>query len=278
MNIITIRKIKPPFHPCLTGIVMAIGLLFSAAGVWAKSSRKAETIRQPFASYLSESYQQFYQPRGLIYLSSAFALGSVIANTQMDQSIRDWYQQSARSSTIDHIAKTFKFFGNNKDAAILFLSTSGAAMILHRTPMGTGLSRYSQRYLQALLVGLPPLLITQNLTGGNRPGTTQGSSWRPMKHDQGVSGHAFLGSLPFLTAANMIQQPLLKGVLYGSSILTGLSRINDDKHFASQVALGWYLGYMSVHAVFHAESASSVHISPVMYTQGGAGVSISKSL
>jgi hypothetical protein len=27
--------------------------------------------------------------------------------------------------------------------------------------------------------------------------------------------------------------------------LTGISRVNDDKHYFSHVALGWYLAYLS---------------------------------
>jgi hypothetical protein len=40
-----------------------------------------------------------------------------------------------------------------------------------------------------------------------------------------------------------------KAIFYGLSTVTGLSRINDDRHYFSQVALGWYLAYLSCAAV-----------------------------
>jgi PAP2 superfamily len=60
-----------------------------------------------------------------------------------------------------------------------------------------------------------------------------------------VSGHTYFGSVPFITAAKMSENLYQKGILYVLSTFPALSRINDDKHYFSQVALGWYLAYLS---------------------------------
>ncbi len=57
---------------------------------------------------------------------------------------------------------------------------------------------------RAYLVGAPAMLLMQNVTGGSRPEEMDhGSKWDPFHDDNGVSGHAFMGAVPFLTLANM---------------------------------------------------------------------------
>jgi hypothetical protein len=43
----------------------------------------------------------------------------------------------------------------------------------------------------------------------------------------------------------MSENPYQKAIFYGLSTFTGLARINDDEHYFSQVALGWFLAYLS---------------------------------
>jgi len=44
---------------------------------------------------------------------------------------------------------------------------------------------------------------------------------------------------------------LIKAIL---SILPGLSKINDNKHYFSQVALGWYLAFLSCDVIDKTDS------------------------
>jgi hypothetical protein len=71
--------------------------------------------------------------------------------------------------------------------------------------------------------------------------------------NNGVSGHAFIGAIPFLAAAEMVESPWAKGGLYFCSTLTGLSRMTDNAHYPSQVFLGWYLAVASSVAVSRTE-------------------------
>jgi membrane-associated phospholipid phosphatase len=64
-----------------------------------------------------------------------------------------------------------------------------------------------------------------------------------------VSGHAFIGAVPFITAAQMTDKIWAKGLFYTLSTIPGWSRVNDNAHYLSQVLLGWYLGYLSVRSV-----------------------------
>jgi len=62
------------------------------------------------------------------------------------------------------------------------------------------------------------------MTGASRPSEGD-SKWRPLKDSNGLSGHAFIGAVPFITAAKMNDNPYIKTILYGFSVLPGLTRI-----------------------------------------------------
>jgi membrane-associated phospholipid phosphatase len=72
--------------------------------------------------------------------------------------------------------------------------------------------------------------------------------------NNGVSGHAFISSLPFITAAKMCDDNWAKAVCYAGSSLGPLSRINDNAHYPSQVVLGWWLAFLAASAVDHADA------------------------
>jgi hypothetical protein len=87
-------------------------------------------------------------------------------------------------------------------------------------------------------------LVVAAATGGDRP-TEGDSKWGAFNNFHGISGHTYFSAVPFITAAKMSDNPYQKAIFYGLSTLTGLGRINDDKHYFSQVALGWYIAYLS---------------------------------
>ncbi|MDX1399649.1 MAG: phosphatase PAP2 family protein, partial [Oceanospirillum sp.] len=100
---------------------------------------------------------------------------------------------------------------------------------------------WGDKTAQALLVGLPAVWTSQYILGGARPHHSQGSAWTPFEFHRihAVSGHAYVGAVPFLTAAQMTDNPYAKAMFYGLSPLTALSRINDQKHYFSQALMGW---------------------------------------
>ncbi|HEY5995830.1 MAG TPA: phosphatase PAP2 family protein, partial [Candidatus Deferrimicrobiaceae bacterium] len=124
------------------------------------------------------------------------------------------------------------------------VATYGGARLLHNPTT----EAWALKSFRATLVGAPALVFLATATGADRP--TEGNShWKPFHNFHGVSGHAFIGGIPFITAAKMSENPYQKAVLYGLSAVTGLSRINDDQHYFSQVALGWFLAYLSCDVV-----------------------------
>ena len=80
--------------------------------------------------------------------------------------------------------------------------------------------------------------------GASRP-KEDDSSWRPFNDNNGVSGHSFMGAVPFIAAARIARKPYLRYFFYLGSMLTGWSRINDNSHYLSQAALGWWMAYLA---------------------------------
>lgn len=226
-----------------------------------------ETIEKnntlPISEAVFKDYKSFYSSDRLVRLGIAFASGGVIANTQMDDNIQNWYQDNIRSNTTDNFSKVFKQFGEG--TYLLPIALLSASINFYEPESDLGIwGVYTSR---AYLVGAPVLLATQVLTGGSRPNEkSYGSQWKPFQDSNGVSGHAFMGAVPFLTLAKMYgNNNAAKYLAYAGSFLTAWSRINDDRHYFSQAALGWYLAYESVDAVFDADKKENLlSISPAL--------------
>ena len=173
-----------------------------------------------------------------------------LANTSMDGDFRDWYQQRVRTRGTDDLATFWKTFGEGQIFIPSFAVLAVVGNCCPRRPLMTAASDYSGRVTRAYLVGAPPMLLMQLTLGAGRPDEhSVGSQWRPFQDNNGVSGHAFMGSVPFITAAQCVDSPLLKGTFYVLSTFPAWSRINDDAHYLSQAMLGWWMGYLACRAV-----------------------------
>lgn len=185
--------------------------------------------------------------------------GAVLANTEMDRNFQNWHNKHIQSDTSDEFSKVAKVFGEGA-IFIPVITTSAVAYRFSQVKWGLSdryLGEFTDRTTRAYLSGAPTLLTFQLLLGGNRP--EHGDSyWRPFRQDHGVSGHAFLGAVPFMTIAQMADQTCVKGLFYALSGFTAWSRINDDRHYLSQALLGWYLAYLSVRAVSQTEASCAL--------------------
>ena len=220
-------------------------------------------------------HRNFYSQQSLAVAAAAFGGGAVMAHTDADEEIRQWYQDDVRSGKTDGIANVATHFGDG----YLVVPTLGAALLLgeladeqsHCSVVGD----WADRSLRAALVGVPPLLVTQSLTGASRPGESSAESdWIPLHDNNGVSGHAFMGAFPCITAAKMTDNSCEKAAWYFASTLPGWSRINDDAHYTSQVLLGWSLAYLACEAVDDTEQAQLDYRFTPVPIPDGAGIGI----
>jgi len=184
--------------------------------------------------------------------------GALLANTEMDHHFQDWYRDNIRSGCTNELAKISKQFGEGH----ILIPAMAASAVTYRfwqtwreVPDGLcTFGEWTDRSTRGYLVGAPTLLMFQSVTGGGRPRSGV-SHWKPFRNHNGISGHAYLGAVPFITAAHMTEKPAAKGLFYALSTFCAWSRVNDDAHYLSQVALGWYLAYLSVRAVSETEGS-----------------------
>ena len=212
---------------------------------------------------LLEDQKEFYRGDNLRRTATVFGISAIVANTDLDQDIADWYQEDVRSESLDDIAEVAKVFGEQWPIMGVYATASlaGRRWFGEDAPVTT----WGDRSIRSMLVGVPPLLFLQKAIGSSRPRDIPASSdWDFWNDDNGASGHTFVGAVPFLVAAQIAETPREKAILVGLSMLTGWSRINDNDHYTSQVIVGWWLAYLATNSIERADAQNDLEISPAI--------------
>lgn len=222
---------------------------------------------------LKLDYARFYRRRRVVRMGSVLAAGGVLANTSADEEIQDWYRESVRDESLDELSDDLNFLGEGETIA-LPLVLAGLAVGLGSGDDPPAAARWLRRTARAYLVGAPALYWAQPLTGGDRPVEGGGSGWDPFEGQNGVSGHAFIGAVPWLTVVRQTDRRWLQGLALLASTAAGWSQWNDDQHYFSQYALGWWLAWEAADAVAEADGPAApteprLTIAPLPARRGG---------
>lgn len=194
--------------------------------------------------------RHFYDFDTLVPLVVGLGAGAVFADTQLDREIGERFQRNLRNNATDSVARVVKQFGDGYIVAPLYGAAIVSSLMPYEWEAIEPFEEWGERSFRAVLVGAIPMLVLQKVTGADRPEMSEhGSRWIPWKSNHGVSGHSFMGAIPFLTAAQMTENRGAKIALVFASTLPAWSRVNDNDHYLSQAVLGWLLGYLAVTAV-----------------------------
>lgn len=221
----------------------------------------ASPVPEPFrwrraGRTLGRDFGSFYSIGTFRRLGVAMAVGGGLANTSGDEEIQDWYREDVRSAGSDDFAEGVEVLGDDWVApAFVLLGVAGE--VLADGPAGGGVGGWVRRSGRSVLVGAPSVYYLQQLTGGNRPSDGLGSEWEPFDGSHGVSGHTFLGAVPFLAVARMSRSRAVDILAVAASTLAGWGRLNDDQHYASQVLLGWYVAWEATGAIARSERGAA---------------------
>ncbi len=203
---------------------------------------------------LIEDERNFYSCNNLTWIALGVGGGATLANTNADQWFRQTYAEHWRppDTNLDFV----KDFGTG---GIVIPAMAGLWMFDRSIawcqgddewPVVAVVGDWSERSMRGWIVGAVPLLTLQYAIGAGRPGeSSAGSHWTPFEYTHGVSGHAFIGAVPFFTAADMCDSTFWKVGFYTLGGAAGVSRIYTDSHYLSQVLLGWWLAYFATHTV-----------------------------
>ena len=224
----------------------------------AKNRLSHKTSRGSVLDRVLGDQSNFYSGDSMLKLGLAFGAAAVIANTQADDQLQRHFQTSVRGASSE---EWFQFLHANKELGngIYSLPVFGTVWLANEYIDGppifetTGL--WGERSMRGFFVGAPSLILMQHITGGSRPyETIEGSEWHPFRDNNGVSGHAFMSSLPFITAAKLTDNPWQKSFWYTASTIGPLSRVNDNAHYPSQIGLGWLMAFVAASAVDQTDS------------------------
>jgi len=222
-----------------------------------------------------QDYKNFYALDSLAMFGVALGGAAISANTTTDSKFDAWYQGHVRTGSTDGFVGGIKWLGDGGKTVPIILGVTVLTGLTDRIPGGDAAHDWGLRSIRGFAVGVPPMLAFQEILGSARPGQSpDGSKWTPFKTPHGVSGDAFMASVPFVTAAMMAENIWLKSALYVCSALPAIGRVNDHDHYLSQAVLGWFMGYLSARAVNLTESENqNWSVSPT-YINGGVGAAV----
>lgn len=238
-----------------------------------------ENVADTFAAQLRADFGHHYSRRPLTNVALGFGITGVLANTNFDQEVQDIFRDDLQGDLGEDLTNFFTDVGDVAQP-IPAVAIYAGAMLLGRTgaQADSGVARWGSSSLRAMLIGAPQLYVLANISGGQRPEEGE-AGWDPFDDDNGVSGHAFFGALPIMTAAKMTEKRWLRRTLVGLSVMPALARIYDDKHYASQAFMGWWLARASTRTVdltnrrTHRGSERRLTFEPVLFEDAvGLGV------
>lgn len=229
---------------------------------------------------VTSDMSRFYRRRRAMRFGGVLAGAGVLANTDGDEEVQDWYREDVRSPSGDEWAADLERLGRMETVGLPLLA-GGLLVGLAPKEGAAPPLRWLRRTARAYVVGTPSLLYLQPLTGGNRPAEGLGSDWQPFVGQNGVSGHAFVGAVPFLTLARQTDRWWLRVLAVVASTAGGWAQFHTDQHYLSQFALGWWLAWEATDAIAESdarlvgdEGEPRVAILPVA-AEGGGGVLVS---
>ena len=176
------------------------------------------------------------------WLKASLVLGATGGLFLLDDEIRDFVQDE-RSTTTDDIASVFEPFGNG---GYTFGGLVGF-YLYGRFFENTKAERTALLAVESFAVTGIFTFALKFSTGRVRPQSAQNSrEWNGPNLDDvsfpsGHTSSAF--AIATVLASEYKNNPWVPPVAYGLATLTGLSRLNDNKHWASDVLLGGALGY-----------------------------------
>lgn len=223
----------------------AVALALICAWLVRPARSRRLTGSRPLFKGTGGHWRRNHSRRSFLRLGAGVAAAGLLAYSGVDEALEAFHRSRIRSPLTDRAAGGLKFFGER------FWFVSWALVAVSDGWLRTNpFSRWGRANFEAMVVGLPTLWTVQRGLGANRPSSREASPrWRPLAADNSASGHTFMAAVPWLTLARRSAPGAWPGLARAASVLTGWSRLNDRKHYLSQVILGWVIAWNAVSAV-----------------------------
>ena len=179
------------------------------------------------------------------WINTAVVLGIGGGLMALDTSIRDFIQGDVRGGATNDFSDLFREFGDTQILAIGLGATYVGAEIIGDGQLQETALLAEESLLLASVLGLGIKWATQR----DRPGSGKGAaSWDPFSFDETntsfVSGHAINAfTVASVIASQYGDSALIGPAAYGVATATAFSRLNENRHWASDVFVGAAIGY-----------------------------------
>ena len=275
---------KAPLGRLLTALlsVTVISLSFVPSSAEAEplspSSKDKPDLKlngEYFKGYLTDSKKMLTSPMRFErseWIKLSLVLGGGLTLYLFDKNIQDWTQEQQDSRTKD-ISTFAEHLGDGR----YLLATMGGFYLLGEATNDIRASRTALLGLESFVISG---LLTQVVKFGfhrHRPksgdpyDTWDGPSLSS-NHLSFSSGHSAVAwSFATVIATEYGDTPFVAPTAYTLATLAALSRVHDNKHWASDVFIGSALGYFTSKAIisYHQKgTANNVSIMPVMTDKG----------
>lgn len=174
---------------------------------------------------------------------TAVAAGLILAATLVaDQGLRGQVQEY-RGSTSNAVADLGNAFGD----PLYVLPVLGAGALAGHLAGNTGMSRTALRAAAAMAIAGGVTTAAKFAVGRSRPtGKGDADDFRPFSGWTSFpSGHTASAFAVATVFAAETRDPWADAALYGAATLTAFARLNDDRHWASDVFVGALVGHLS---------------------------------
>jgi membrane-associated phospholipid phosphatase len=168
-------------------------------------------------------------------------MGIVALASLLDDPLEDGLQ-ARRSAGVDDVAALFRQVGEPEVYGTIGLGTIAAGLISgnHR------ITRAGGRITGSLLVAGTTVTLLKQATGRARPIADEPYRFRPLSgRDSWPSGHATMAFALAASVSDEIRSTPVTIALYSSATLTAWSRMNDNRHWLSDVLAGAGVGILS---------------------------------
>ena len=181
-----------------------------------------------------------HQPsHNIRWWEAALAVGAIGAASIFDRRVDDWVQ-ARRSAHSNTVARAFRIGGGPE----LVFGIPAGILAAGAISGNKNLQRSGGRVLASVVTAGLATGALKEITGRFRPdNTTDQYVFRPFSnHDAFPSGHATLAFALATSLSAEIQRPWATALLFAGATGTAWSRLNDHKHWLSDVLAGATVG------------------------------------